>query len=165
VRRNRIRPLLKQRQILRRGRAGFAFRYGQPLWATSAARDADASTWATLIAAVSNAINGRKSRTAPCCAVSVAIALTLSGCGSERDSSRVLETIEAKYGVHVVSCRLDQPAPNDRGAEHWRCDLGSPRTDTQSGVTGTSWCVTNATPDDEFESAHLAYPRSRARRC
>jgi hypothetical protein len=114
---------------------------------------------------VSNAIGRRKNRTALWCAVLVAIALTVSACGSKRDSSRVLETIEAKYGVNVVSCGLDQSTPNDRGAEHWRCDLSSPRTDTQSGVTSTSWCVTNATPDDEFESAHLAYPRSHTRRC
>jgi hypothetical protein len=119
----------------------------------------------TLIAVVSNAFGRRKSRTVLCCVVLVAIALTVSGCGSEPDSSRVLETIEARYGVDVVSCRLDQPAPNDRGAEHWRCDLSSPRTDSQSGVTSASWCVANATLDDEFESAYLAYPRSHIRRC
>jgi hypothetical protein len=118
-----------------------------------------------MIAVVSNAINRRKSKTALRCASLVAIALAVTGCGSERDSSRVLETIEAKYGVDVVSCQLHQPAPNDRGAEHWRCDLSSPRTDSQTGVTSASWCVTNATTNDEFESAHLAYPRSHTRRC
>jgi hypothetical protein len=119
----------------------------------------------TFIAVVSNAIGRRKTWRALGFPLLVTVALALSACGSEPENSRVLAMIEAKYGVSVVSCRLAPAMTNDRGVERWRCDLSSPRTDTQSGLTGTSWCVTNASPDDEFESAHLAYLRSRSRPC
>ena len=88
------------------------------------------------------------------------IALVLSGCGdSERDSSRLAAMLEAKYGLNVISC-------GSRGEDavrltgRWRCDLSSPRTDDVTGVTGTVWCVTDASPDGDFEGAHLAYPRA-----
>jgi len=110
-------------------------------------------------------IGRRKLRTAAWCALSVTLALGVSACGSEPESARVREMIEAKYGLGVVSCRVAQSTTNGRGAELWRCDLSSPRTDSQSGITDTAWCVTNATPDDEFESARLAYPRARTRNC
>jgi hypothetical protein len=114
----------------------------------------------TLIAAASNAVCRPMVRRARWCSALVAIALAVSASGSERESSRVLEMIEAKYGVSVRSCLLDQSTVKGRAAEQWRCDLSSPRTDARSGVTSTSCCVTNASPNDEFESAHLAYARA-----
>jgi hypothetical protein len=118
-----------------------------------------------MIAEVSRVVDRPRSRRALSGAVLVVIALAVSACGSERDSSRVLQTIEAEYGVSVVSCNLDQPTADGRRAGQWRCDLSSPRTDTQSGVTSTSWCVTNASPDNQFETARLAYARPSTRHC
>ena len=98
-------------------------------------------------------------------AVLVPVALVVAACGSQRDSSRVQSMIEAKYGINVVGCSLDRPPGNGGGAQQWRCDLSSPRTDTIAAITSTSWCVANASPDDEFESAYLARPRSRMLPC
>jgi hypothetical protein len=84
--------------------------------------------------------------------------LVVSACGSQRDSSRVAAMIEAKYGVNVISCVSHDD--NTPLVGRWRCDLSSPRTDKNTGIADTAWCVTNATPDDEFESARLAYPRA-----
>jgi hypothetical protein len=92
-------------------------------------------------------------------------ALALSACGSQRDSARVAAMIEAKYGVSVVGCRIEQgqtAASLQRARQRglWSCQLGAPRKDKASGVSDRAWCVTNASPDELYESAGLAYPRS-----
>jgi hypothetical protein len=92
-------------------------------------------------------------------------ALTVSACGSERDSSRVAAMVEAKYGVNVVGCSIEQEpsaaSPKRAGQGGlWSCELIAPRKDEASGVTDRVWCVTHASSDDLYESARLAYPRS-----
>jgi hypothetical protein len=104
-------------------------------------------------------------------AVATVAAVTLSACGSQRDSSRVAAMIDAKYGVNVVSCSIEHgqtAASSNRARQRglWNCDLSAPRKDKASGLTGTAWCVTDASPDELYESAQLAYPRSmKPRNC
>jgi hypothetical protein len=100
-------------------------------------------------------------------AVSAVAALALTACGSESDSARVAAMIDAKYGVNVAGCTIEQRPTaahrNTRATGLWGCNLSAPRTDRKSGVTDTAWCVTNASPDDLYESAILAYPSSTTR--
>ena len=110
-----------------------------------------------------SAIGGRANLGA--CVAVLPVALAVTACGSQRESSRVQSMIEAKYGVNVLGCNLVHPAGKGGGVQRWYCDLSAPRKDTATGETSTSWCVANASPDDEFESASLAHPRSGIRPC
>ena len=112
-------------------------------------------------ATLANVTRGHTSGKLGLSALALLAGAGLSACGSQRDSARVAAMIEAKYGVNVVGCSLDQgsTAASPKRTGLWSCALSAPRTDKATGVSASRWCVTHASPDNLYESADLAYPR------